>query len=124
MSTPSDRGVAAIILGAVSIFSMIFSTFQGDFDFLAMPYGWMTFGLGVMGLIAVVAGFADNPRFFVLAGLVYALACAVCIVLLFVKPGGFWTVHISAMSLWFGLGVGLLALGLTPTTTAPARRTA
>jgi hypothetical protein len=110
--SPVDR--AALALGAVSVASAVFVFVTGDFEFVRIHGGAIVVALGV-GLFAVAAGWLGNRLLALAAGAAFLLCAAVLLVLLGVNGnGGFLDGSASTVSLWLGLGVGLVALGVAP----------
>ncbi|HXD25573.1 MAG TPA: hypothetical protein VN609_06550, partial [Propionibacteriaceae bacterium] len=66
----------------------------------------------VLGLLAVVAGWLDERALMLGAGAGFLIAAAVQLVLLAGGRSGFLGGNASTFSLWLGLGVGLVAVGL------------
>ncbi len=100
---------ATIAIGVASLVSGLFYFVQGKFQFVWLP------GVGAaiavaLGLLACVAGWLGNRLLTLAAGAAFLLAAVVLMVLL--VRGGFLIGNGSAFSLWLGLGVGLVTLGL------------
>jgi hypothetical protein len=66
----------------------------------------------VLGLLAVVAGWLDERTLMLAAGAGFLIAAAVQLVLLAGGGSGFLGGNASTFSLWLGLGVGLVVVGL------------
>lgn len=107
-----DRAV--VVLGAASVLSVVFVFAGGTFEFVRIRGG----GVGVavvLGLLACAAGWLGNRVLTVAAGGGFLLAALVLLVLLGRQGnGGFLDGSASTFSLWLGLGVGLVVLGITP----------
>jgi len=81
----------------------------------------------VLGLLAVVAGCLDERTLMLAAGAGFLLAAAVQLALLAGGSSGFVGGNASTFSLWLGLGVGLIAIGVVrgpETTDEPSQVTA
>jgi hypothetical protein len=102
-------------LGVVSVASALFVFVRGDFDFVRMRSGATVVAV-VVGLLAVVAGWLGSRLLTIAAGAVFLLAAAVLLVLLGLNGnGGLLDGSGSTVSLWLGLGVGLVALSQSST---------
>ena len=104
------NGRAAVAVGAASLVSALFYFVQGKFQFVWLPGTGAVVAVG-LGLLACVAGWLGNRLLTLAAGAAFLLAAVVLMVLL--GRGGFLIGNGSAFSLWLGLGVGLVTLGLT-----------
>lgn len=105
-----DRAVA--VLGAVSVCSAAFVVLRGDFEFVQVRGAGVAVA-AVVGLLAVVAGWAARPALAAVAGAAFLVAAVGQVV------GEAWGDNWlggdgSTASLWLGLGVGLLTLALAP----------
>jgi hypothetical protein len=106
--TGLDR--AAMWLGVASLASAVFAAISGTFDFVQVR-GWGIAVAVVLGGLALVAGWVARPALAALAGAGF-LAAAVVQVVLWAAGGNFLRGDGSTVSLWLGLGVGLLVTGL------------
>jgi hypothetical protein len=104
---------AAMVLGAVSIISTAFVFARGTFQLVQIGAAGLVVAL-VLGLLAVLAGWWDEPTLMLAAGTGFLLAAAVQLILLAGGIGGLLGGNASTFSLWLGLGVGLIAIGLVP----------
>jgi hypothetical protein len=102
---------AALVLGAVSLVSAAFVFVRGDFQFVRIRSAAAVVAL-VLGLLAIGAGWLANRTLTLAAGAGFLLAAAVQLGLVAFADGGFLRGDPSTVSLWLGLGVGLVALGL------------
>lgn len=106
---------AAFILGLASIASVVFVSIGGRYEFVRMQGGGVIVAVAG-GLLAVTAAWSGRRLgrgLTVLAGAVFLLAAVVLLVLLGVTgDGGFLAGNGSTVSLWLGLGAGLVALGV------------
>jgi hypothetical protein len=109
--TALDR--AALALGAVSLASAVFVVVRGDFQFVRMRGGGVVVAL-VLGVLAVAAGWLASRRLTLVAGIGFVAAAGTQVALLTGGDGGFLDGNGSTLSLWLGLGAGLMVLGLTP----------
>jgi hypothetical protein len=121
------RQRAAIVLGATAILCTGFVLFGGPFKLVPLNWGAMALVNLLLGVFAVLAGISRRRGLIMLAGALFLVAVGVALVLLIVGTGGFLRVSVAGVSLWSGLGAGLVALGLTPdrpvpTAAAPAGR--
>ena len=69
----------------------------------------------MLGLLAFVAGWLEERALVLAAGIGFLLAAAVQLGLLAGAAAAFSAVT-STFSLWLGLGVGLIAIGMVPQT--------
>jgi hypothetical protein len=120
------RQRAAIVLGATAILCTGFVLFGGPFKLVPLNWGAMALVNLLLGVFAVLAGISRRRGLILLAGALFLVAVGVALVLLIVGTG-FLRVSVAGVSLWSGLGAGLVALGLTPdrpvpTAAAPAGR--
>jgi len=104
---------AALALGAVSIISAAFALVQGDLQLVQIRAAGLVVAL-VLGLLAVVAGWLGEPTLILAAGAGFLLAAAVQLAMLAGGGAGLLGGNASTFSLWFGLGVGLIAIGMVP----------
>jgi hypothetical protein len=111
MRTHDRLDRAALVLGVVSIVSATFVFVHGTFQLVQIGAAGLVVAL-VLGLLAVVAGWLDERTLMLAAGGGFLLAGAVQLVLLAGGSGGFLAGNASTFSLWLGLGVGLIAVGL------------
>ena len=111
MRTHDRLDRAALVLGVVSIVSAAFVFVHGTFQLVQIGAAGLVVAL-VLGLLAVVAGWLDERTLMLAAGGGFLLAGAVQLVLLAGGSGGFLAGNGSTFSLWLGLGVGLIAVGL------------
>jgi hypothetical protein len=99
---------AAIVLGVVSIVSAVFVFVP---VFVEIRAAGLVVAV-VLGLLAVVGGWLDERTLMIAAGVGFLIAGAVQLVLLAGGSSGFLGGNASTFSLWLGLGVGLIAVGL------------
>jgi hypothetical protein len=104
---------AAMVLGAVSIVSASFVFVRGNLQLVQIGAAGLAVAL-VLGLLAVVAGWLDEPTLILAAGAGFLLAAAVQLIVLAGGSGGHLGGNASTFSLWLGLGVGLIVIGLVP----------
>jgi hypothetical protein len=104
---------AALVLGAVSIVSVAFAFVQGDLQLVQIRAAGLVVAL-VLGLLAVVAGRLGERTLILAAGAGFLLAAAVQLGMLAGGGAGLLGGNASTFSLWLGLGVGLIALGMVP----------
>jgi hypothetical protein len=117
---------AALVLGLVSIVSGVFVFVDGTFQLVQIRAVGLVVAL-VLGLLAVVAGCLDERTLMLAAGAGFLLAAAVQLALLAGGSSGFVGGNASTFSLWLGLGVGLIAIGVMrgpETTDEPSQVTA
>jgi hypothetical protein len=110
MRTHDALDRAAMVLGAASIVSAVFVVVPGFVQI--RPVGLVV--ALVLGLLAVVAGWLNEPALMLAAGSGFLLAAAVQLVLLAGGNSGFLGGNASTVSLWLGLGAGLIALATVP----------
>jgi hypothetical protein len=113
-----SRQRAAIVLGATAILCTVFVLVSGPFKLVPLNWGAMAVGGLLLGAVAVVAGLSRRRGLILLAGVLFLTGVLAALALLIVGTGGFLRVSVGGVSLWIGLGMGLLALGLTPERTA------
>ena len=101
------------MLGAVSIMSTAFAFVQGDLQFVQIRADGLVVAL-VLGLLAVVAGWLGERTLILAAGAGFLLAAAVQLGMLAGRGAGLLGGNASTFSLWLGLGVGLIAIGMVP----------
>ena len=106
-------GRAVVALGAISVVSGLFFFVRGTFQFVWLPAPGAVVAV-VLGLFACAAGWLGSRVLTLVVGGAFLLAAIVLMVLL--VRGEFLIGNGSAFSLWLGLGVGLVALGVTPLT--------
>jgi hypothetical protein len=102
---------AALVLGLVSIVSGVFVFVDGTFQLVQIRAVGLVVAL-VLGLLAVVAGCLDERALMLAAGAGFLLAATVQLALLAGGSSGFVGGNASTFSLWLGLGVGLIAIGV------------
>lgn len=112
MTTRSTLDRAAAVLGAVSVASAGFVVLRGDFGFVRVR-GWGVAVAVVLGALALLAGWTARRVLTVVAGAGF-LAAAVVQVAVWATSNNVLAGDGSTVSLWLGLGVGLLAAGLAP----------
>ena len=104
---------AAVALGLVSVLSGAFIFVSRTFQ--AVQIGAISLVVAsVLGLLAMAAGWLAEPTLMAAAGVGFLLAAGVQIILLAGGSGGFLGGNASTFSLWLGLGIGLIAIGLVP----------
>ena len=110
---------AALVLGVVSIVSAVFVFVDGTFQLVQIRAAGLVVAL-VLGLLAVVAGLLEERALMLAAGVAFLLAAAVQLSLLaWGSSSGFLGGNASTFSLWLGLGVGLIAIGMVPAPEVP-----
>ena len=108
-----------MVLGAVSIISAAFVFVDGTFQLVQIRAAGLVVAL-VLGLLAVVAGLLEERALMLAAGVAFLLAAAVQLSLLaWGSSSGFLGGNASTFSLWLGLGVGLIAIGMVPAPEVP-----
>ena len=115
-----SRQRAAIVLGATAILCTGFVLFGGPFKLVPLNWGAMALVNLLLGAFAVIAGSSRRRGLIVLAGALFLVGVGVALALLIVGTGGFLRVSVAGVSLWSGLGAGLVALGVTPDRPVPA----
>ena len=120
MRTHDTLDRAALVLGLVSVVSAVFVFVHGTFQLVQIGAAGLVVAL-VLGLLAVVAGWLDERTLMLAAGAGFLLAAAVQLVLLERGSSGFLGGNASTFSLWLGLGVGLIAVGLAAVPEATKR---
>lgn len=104
---------AALVLGLVSIASAVFVFVHGTFQLVQISAAGLVVAL-VLGLLTFVAGWLEERALVLAAGIGFMLAGAVQLGLLARGSSGFLGGNTSTFSLWLGLGVGLIAIGMVP----------
>jgi hypothetical protein len=108
----SDVDRAALVLGVVSLVGAVVGRPGGTFVFVHLGHrGYLVVLIG--GVLAAVAGWF-GLRFLVVGVGVAYLVAAVVQALLIGRGSDPFGGDGSTVSFWLALGVGLLALGLTP----------
>jgi hypothetical protein len=113
MNSPKALDRAAMLLGGVSIASTAFVFARGDLQLVHIRAAGLVVAL-VLGLLAVVAGWLGEPALILATGAGYLLAAAVQLGMLAGGGAGLLGGNASTFSLWLGLGVGLVAIGMVP----------
>ena len=113
MNSPKALDRAAILLGGVSIMSAAFVFVHGDLQLVQVRAAGLVVAL-VLGLLAVVAGWLGEPMLILSAGVGFLLAAAIQLGMLASGGAGVIGGNASTFSLWLGLGVGLIAIGMVP----------
>jgi hypothetical protein len=111
MRTHDTLDRAALVLGLVSILSAVFVFVHGTFQLVQIGGAGLVVAV-VLGLLAVVAGWLDERTLMLAAGAGFLIAAAIQLVLLGGGSSGFLGGNASTFSLWLGLGVGLIAVGV------------
>jgi hypothetical protein len=105
---------ATLALGAASVLSAALGFASEEWEFIRVHGGAALVAL-VLGVLAGVAGWFASRLLTLIAGVLFLLAAAVLVVLLALHGnGGLLDGSASTFSLWLGLGIGLVVLGLTP----------
>jgi hypothetical protein len=104
---------AALVLGVASIVSALFVFVHGNFQLVQIRAAGLVVAL-VLGLLAVVAGLLEERALTLATGAAFLLAAAVQLGLLAGGSSGVLGGNASTFSLWLGLGVGLVAIGMVP----------
>ena len=113
MISPKALDRAAMLLGGVSIISAVFVFVHGDLQLVQVRAAGLVVAL-VLGLLAVVAGWLGEPMLILSAGVGFLLAAAIQLGMLAGGGAGVIGGNASTFSLWLGLGVGLIAIGMVP----------
>lgn len=113
MNSPKALDRAATLLGGVSIISAAFAFVPGDLQLVQVRAAGLVVAL-VLGLLAVVAGWLGEPMLILSAGVGFLLAAAIQLGMLASGGAGVIGGNASTFSLWLGLGVGLIAIGMVP----------
>ena len=108
---PLDR--AALVLGLISIASAVFVFASGELEIVRVQVAGVVVAL-VLGLLSIAAGWLESPGLALAGGALFLLAAVVQLILLAGGSGGFLGGNTSTVSLWLGLGVGLIAIGMVP----------
>jgi hypothetical protein len=108
---PLDR--AALVLGLVSIASAVFVFASGELEIVRVQVAGVVVAV-VLGLLAIAAGWLESPGLALGGGVLFLLAAVVQIVLLAGGSSGFLGGNTSTFSLWLGLGIGMIAIGMVP----------
>jgi hypothetical protein len=116
VTTPrSDLDRAAVVLGVVSLLGALVGRPGGTFAFIHLGHhGYLVALVG--GLLAGVAGWFGLRPLVLVTGAGF-LAAAVVQALLIGRHSDPFGGDGSTVAFWLALGIGLLALGLTPRTT-------
>jgi hypothetical protein len=112
MSARSELDHAAVVLGAASVASAVFVVVRGDWDFVRVR-GWGAAVAVALGALAIVAGATARRALTVAAGAGFVVAAAVQVAV-WSTSNNVLSGDGSTVSLWLGLGVGLLIVGLAP----------
>jgi hypothetical protein len=104
---------AALVLGLVSIFSALFVFVRGNFQFVQIGGVGLAVAV-VLGLLAVVASWLDEPTLLLATGAGFLLAAGIQLSQLAGGSSRLLGGNASTFSLWLGLGIGLIAIGLVP----------
>ena len=102
-----------MLLGGVSIISAAFVFVPGDWQLVKIRAAGLVVAF-VLGLLAVVAGWLGEPTLILSTGVGFLLAAAVQLSMLAGGGAGLMGGNASTFSLWLGLGVGLIAIGMVP----------
>jgi hypothetical protein len=113
MNSPKALDRAVMLLGGVSIISAAFVFVHGDLQLVQIRAAGLVVAL-VLGLLAVVAGWLGEPTLILSTGVGFLLAAAVQLGMLASGAAGLIGGNASTVSLWLGLGVGLIAIGMVP----------
>ena len=100
-----------MVLGAVSLISAAFVFVHGTFQIVQIGGPGLVVAL-VLGSLAVVAGWFNERTLMLAAGGGFLLAAGVQLGLLAGGSSGLLGGNASTFSLWLGLGVGLIAIGM------------
>ena len=100
-----------MVLGAASLISAAFVLVHGTFQIVQIGRAGLVVAL-VLGLLAVVAGWFNERTLMLAAGGGFLLAAGVQLGLLAGGSSGLLGGSPSTFSLWLGLGVGLIAIGM------------
>jgi hypothetical protein len=107
-----ERDRAALALGVASLVSLVFLVVGGAFGFVTIR-SWGIVVAVLLGLLAVAGGWTGRRTLTVVAGAGF-VAAAVVQVVGWAGESNVLGGDGSTVSLWLGLGVGLLAVGLAP----------
>jgi hypothetical protein len=110
---------AAFVLGLVSVISAVFVFASGEVEIVRMQVAGVVVAL-VLGLLAIAAGWLASRALILAAGAGFLVAAAAQMSLLTGGSSGFLGGNASTFSLWLGLGVGLIAIGMVPRPDADA----
>jgi hypothetical protein len=108
--TAVDR--AAVALGVASVVSAGVGLLHGTFGFVHFGSGGFVVAL-VVGVVAAAGGWYGQRMLVLAAGAAFLLATVVQAALIG-RPGNVLGGNGSTVSLWLGLGVGLLVLATAP----------
>jgi hypothetical protein len=111
MNSPKALDRAAMLLGIVSIISAAFVFVHGELQLVQIRAAGFVVAL-VLGLLAGVAGWLGERTLILAAGAGFLLAAAVQLGMLAGGSAGLLGGNPSTFSLWLGLGVGLIAIGM------------
>jgi len=114
MTGADSRARATIVLGVISVVSVVFLFVHGDFQFVVLNGSVAGVLALALGVLAVAAGLLHHRTLTLLSGVAFLAAAALVLVLLIVGSQGFLHPNPSVMSLWAGLGTALVAIGSTP----------
>lgn len=112
MNGRSSLDRVAVVLGAASVVSAALVVVRGDFEFVRVRGGGVVVAL-VLGAVAIAAGWTARPMLALVAGAGF-LAAAVVQLVGWATSNNWLGGDGSTISLWLGLGIGLLATGLAP----------
>jgi hypothetical protein len=113
MKTRDALDRAALVLGVVSMVSALFVFVHGNYQLVQIRAAGLVVAL-VLGLLAVVAGLLEERALTLATGVAFLLAAVVQLGLLVGSGSGLLGGNASTFSLWLGLGVGLVAIGMVP----------
>jgi hypothetical protein len=112
----TDLDRAAVVLGIVSLVGAALGGLKGKFGFIHLGHhGYLV--VLILGVLAAVAGWLGLRLLVLAVGAAFVVA-AVVQALLIGRHGDPFGGDGSTVAFWLGLGVGLLALGLTPRSTS------
>jgi hypothetical protein len=109
---------AALTLGVVSMVSSAFVFVHGNFQLVQIRGAGLVVAL-VLGLLAIAAGLLEERALTLATGVAFLLAAVVQLGLLVGSGNGLLGGNASTFSLWLGLGVGLVAIGMVPRPETP-----
>jgi hypothetical protein len=118
MKTHDALDRAALALGVVSILSAGFVFVEGNLQLVQIRAAGLVVSL-VLGLLAVAAGWLGERALILATGAGFLLAAGIQLVMLAGGAGSFLGGNASTFSLWLGLGVGLIAVGLAAVPESP-----
>jgi hypothetical protein len=99
-------------LGAASLLSLLFLLIKRELHFVEIPKAGIPVAI-VLGVVAIAGGWLGSRVLTVVAGIGFAAAAILQVILQTAGSSLANGSNGSTLGLWLGLGVGLLAVGLT-----------